>query len=38
MSVSPGIDGKKKGYANIWPEWNDSDINSEKWVITYTYA
>ena len=26
-----GSDSKKKGIS-LWPEWNDADVNAEKWV------
>ena len=28
-----GLDKRQK--ITIWPEWNDTDVNAEKWVMLY---
>ena len=28
---------KPKNYP-LWPEFNDNDVNSEKWVITFIFS
>lgn len=30
-NVQPGSVEQKKGKFPIWPEWNEADINAEKW-------
>jgi len=27
-----GLEASRKKQIVIWPEWNEADINSEKWV------
>ncbi|XP_041351984.1 androglobin-like isoform X2 [Gigantopelta aegis] len=32
-SIAASVGGQDKRKINIWPEWNDADINAEKWEV-----
>ncbi len=34
IAASAGGSDSKRQKLTIWPEWNDTDVNGEKWVST----